>query len=110
MKPLVYVAGPIAIPEPMENTHRAVKAATVLLDSGVVAPIVPHLTCLWHIITPRDYSVWMAYDFELLARCDALIRLAGQSAGADLEVERAEELGLPVFRDLDEVIAWAVAQ
>lgn len=42
MKPLVYVAGPITIPEPMANTHRAIKVAPELLDSGLVVPFVPH--------------------------------------------------------------------
>ncbi|MBA5688371.1 NUDIX domain-containing protein [Duganella sp. LX47W] len=40
---------------------------------------------------------------RLLARCDAVLRIGGPSAGADLMVETARGLGLPVFQSLDEV-------
>lgn len=40
---------------------------------------------------------------RLLARCDAVLRLAGASRGADQDVALAESLGLPVYRALDEV-------
>ena len=35
---------------------------------------------------------------RLIARCDAILRITGESRGADLDVARARELGLPVFR------------
>lgn len=34
---------------------------------------------------------------QWLERCDAIIRLPGDSSGADAEVRRAEQLKLPVF-------------
>ena len=40
---------------------------------------------------------------RLLARCDAVLRIGGASAGADAMVAAAERLGLQVFRALDEV-------
>lgn len=110
MRPLVYVAGPVTKPEPMENTHHAVKVAAELLDSGVVVPFLPHLTCLWHMIRPRPYESWLAYDLDVIEHCDALLRMAGESGGADREVEHAESLGLPLFHDVDAVVAWALAQ
>lgn len=42
---------------------------------------------------------------RLLQHCDAVLRLPGESSGADKDVEIAHELGLPVFRSLDEVPA-----
>lgn len=42
---------------------------------------------------------------RLLAHCDAVLRLPGESSGADKDVEIARELGLPVFRSLDEIPA-----
>jgi len=39
----------------------------------------------------------------LLARCDAVLRIGGASAGADLMVARARELGLAVYHALDDV-------
>jgi hypothetical protein len=40
---------------------------------------------------------------RLLARCDAVLRVGGPSAGADLMVETARTHGLAVFHTLDEV-------
>lgn len=40
---------------------------------------------------------------RLLQRCDAVLRIAGESKGADLDVQRARELGLRVFSDLAEI-------
>jgi hypothetical protein len=40
---------------------------------------------------------------RLLERCDAVLRLAGESRGADEDVRRAAARGLPVFTRLDEV-------
>lgn len=40
---------------------------------------------------------------RLLQHCDAVLRLPGESSGADKDVEIALERGLPVYRSLDEV-------
>ena len=40
---------------------------------------------------------------RLLARCDAVLRLPGESTGADQDVAVARELGLPVYHRLEDV-------
>lgn len=40
---------------------------------------------------------------RLLARCDAVLRLPGTSAGADEDVRRAQARGLPVYYRLADV-------
>jgi hypothetical protein len=40
---------------------------------------------------------------RLLQHCDAVLRLPGQSAGADQDVTTAVKLGLPVFHDVAEI-------
>ncbi|MFJ2503999.1 DUF4406 domain-containing protein [Microbacterium sp. NPDC087592] len=40
---------------------------------------------------------------RLLQHCDAVLRLPGESAGADKDVEIAKERGLPVYRSLEEI-------
>jgi hypothetical protein len=97
--PLVYVAGPITAPNPMHNTHRAVKVGHRLQDTGLLLPIVPHLTVLADMIEPRPYETYMAYDMALIRRVDALYRLRGDSSGADREVAHAEAIGVPVFKE-----------
>lgn len=42
---------------------------------------------------------------RLLQHCDAVLRLPGESTGADKDVEIARERGLPVYRSLDEIPA-----
>ncbi|MFD8320889.1 DUF4406 domain-containing protein [Kitasatospora purpeofusca] len=40
---------------------------------------------------------------RLLAHCDAVLRLPGDSAGADQDVATARRLGLPVYHDVAEI-------
>ena len=40
---------------------------------------------------------------RLLACCDAVLRIPGESRGADLDVARARRLGLPIFTDVSEL-------
>ena len=40
---------------------------------------------------------------RLIARCDAVLRVPGESKGADQDVRLARERGLPVYFHLDEV-------
>ena len=55
---------------------------------------------------PGD-AVFHAYQYpvaeRLLARCDAVLRLPGESRGADMDVARARARGLPVVHDVDEL-------
>ena len=55
---------------------------------------------------PGD-AVFHAYQYpvanRLLERCDALLRLPGASRGADMDVERARALGLPVYSSIAEL-------
>lgn len=113
-RPLVYVAGPYTRPDPPMNTHEAIRVAEALQDSGKVTCVVPHLTLLWQAIQPHaDVEYWYEYDLAMLARCDALYRLAGESSGADNEVAFALSRGIPVFdgsRRLEILLEWAEAR
>jgi hypothetical protein len=52
-------------------------------------------------------EVFNAYQYpvahRLLACCDAVLRIPGESRGADLDVARARRLGLPIFTDVSEL-------
>ena len=104
---MVYVAGPYTIPDPVTNTTAALRAATYLLDTGLVIPVVPHLTMFWQLLHPHDHIVWLRYDVEMLKRCDALVRLPGVSVNVDNEVNIADQLRLQVFTELTDVPPWA---
>ncbi len=40
---------------------------------------------------------------RLLEKCDAVLRIPGASKGADLEIEKAQQMGKIIFTDLDQV-------
>jgi hypothetical protein len=96
MRPLVYVAGPYTRPDPVLNVRRAIEVAESVERLGGT-PFVPHLTMLWHLVSPAPVERWYERDLDVLGHCQGLVRFAGESSGADREVERARELGLPVY-------------
>jgi hypothetical protein len=95
-----YVAGPYTKGDVALNVRNAVHAADQVWAVGVV-PYLPHLTHFWHLLSPHDYADWLLMDEEWLARCDYLIRLEGESAGADREVAFARERAIPVYHGVD---------
>lgn len=96
---LLYIAAPYAHPDPVANTHAACQVASIIYaDRQEWVPIVPHLTMLWHAIDPRPADHWYAYDLHVLRRCQGIVRLPGESAGADREMEEAAACGLVVLR------------
>ncbi|MFV0442888.1 MAG: hypothetical protein ACK5Q5_04885 [Planctomycetaceae bacterium] len=94
---LVYIAAPYSEPDPVENTHAVIQIADALLDAGFT-PLIPHLTLAWQLVSPKPYATWLAYDRQLLARSDVLLRVPGYSNGATQECAFADELGIPVIR------------
>lgn len=98
----VYVAGPYTKPDPCINTNTAIKAGDHLWQLGFVS-FVPHLTHLWHTVSPHPYQDWLDYDMEWLNVCHAVLRLAGASSGADAEVVEARKLSIPVFYSVVEL-------
>jgi hypothetical protein len=104
-KPLIYVAGPYSA-DPIAGTRDAVRAAATLNRSGAVFALCPHTSLLADLVEPMPYDHWIALDLELVERCDAVLRVPGESPGADREVELARSLGMPVFTSAEDAIAW----
>lgn len=108
MKPIVYVAGPISA-DPFGCVRQALAADKVLRRIGCV-PWLPQLSVLAEIVEHRDYEEWLAFDFDVIASADAVVRLPGSSPGADREVEFAGSVGLPVFdfpAETEALARWA---
>lgn len=40
---------------------------------------------------------------RLLEKCDAVLRIPGQSKGADIEMDKAREMGKTIFMSLEEI-------
>jgi hypothetical protein len=100
MRAKVYIAGPYTKGDVAVNVRNAINAANELADLGF-APFVPHFTHFWHMLYPRPYEFWLELDNEFLPDCDAILRLPGESSGADKEVALATKLGLPIFYDVE---------
>ncbi len=111
---IVYISAPYTKGDVCENVRRACLAGDELLKKGHI-PFIPHLAHLWHLISPHPWETWIQIDIALLERCDAILRLDSDSKGADLEVKRAKELGIPIYYNIGDVpskwvdwTAWVV--
>jgi len=98
----IYIASPYTLGDPVLNVRKSLATADALLRMGHT-PFVPLLSHFWHFYSPKPYSAWLEMDLEWVTVCDALLRLPGESAGADREVEQAAACGLPVYYALDQV-------
>lgn len=98
MSKLIYIAGPYEGGDTIINVRNAINMAMRLNDNGY-ACIVPHLSHFMHLIHPRPRSYWMGLCRMTVPRCDTLVRLVGDSPGADEEVELAAVHGLKVVEE-----------
>lgn len=100
-KKIIYVSAPYTN-DPEKNVRRALEAADILCELGYI-PFIPHLYHYWHSLSPKSYEQWMELGGAFLERCDVILRLDGESVGADEEVEYALALGKPVYYGINNV-------
>ena len=98
----VYVAGPYTKGDMEQNVKNAIDASSELIKLGL-APFCPHLSHYIDIVHPHSWQQWMDIDIEFLRDCDIVLRLPGESKGADLEVETANKSGIPIFYSISEI-------
>ena len=98
----VYIAGPITHGSQFDHVRVAIQTADLLWKEGF-SPLVPHLTCFFHMLCPHPAQDWYEYDNQWLDLCDCLLRLPGLSTGSDAEVARMLKQGKPVFYSLEEI-------
>ena len=102
-KPLkVYIAGPYSS-NPEHNTEEAIFYGDWIESLGHWSYI-PHLTHYWNQQIHHEYEFWMKHDEEALRLCDAVFRMEGESSGADREVKLAQQLGIPVYYHVSELV------
>lgn len=99
----VYIASPYTIGDIAINVKNQMDIADKLIDMGF-APFVPLYSHFQHMAHPRPYEDWIKLDIEWIKSCDCLLRLPGESKGADDEVKYAMKIGIPVFYNIDELI------
>jgi len=106
-KKSVYIASPYTIGDQLKNTQRQIFVAEILASHGLF-PFWPLSSHYWHELFPHGHEFWMHQDYYWIEQCDCLLRLDGESSGADREVIHAEERGIPVFYNIDELLDWAI--
>jgi hypothetical protein len=114
---LILIAGPYRSgtgddPQKMaDNLHRLEAASWPLFKAGHI-PMIGEWVALpvWragggaHLGDQLYDEVFYPTAARLLALCDAVLRLPGESRGADNDVRLARERGLPIYYDLAEVL------
>lgn len=96
----VYVAGPLTKGDQFANVAAAIAAGERVMERGHV-PFVPHLAALWHMQHHHAWEHWIRWCLSWVECCDALVRLPGESRGADREVAHAELMGVRVVRSVE---------
>jgi ADP-ribose pyrophosphatase len=115
-KPMILVAGPYRSgtgDDPAKiaaNLQKMNEIALILLQKGFI-PMVGEWMALPLIATAGSTTVgdaafeqiFHSSAIDLLAHCDAVLRIGGASQGADLMVDYAQNWNKPVFFSLEEV-------
>lgn len=101
----VYIASPYSKGDQDLNVARQIDCANDLMNHGFNA-FSPLLFHFQHLVHPRSYDEWLAIDMDWLKKCDCVLRLSGESSGADKEVELAKELKIPVFYSIEEIVHY----
>jgi hypothetical protein len=105
IKTKVYIASPYSIGSKLDNVRRQIDCADELMNRGF-APFVPLFNHFQDEIHPRPEKDWIEIDLEWVKVCDCVLRLEGESKGADGEVEYANSIGIPVFYTIDDLNAY----
>lgn len=90
-----------------ENLSRLNAAAYQVFLRGHVPLIGVNLALPIIICAGMDeyQNIMLPISLALAERCDAVLRIDGDSSGADAEVRYFEEKGLPVYYEIDQLSA-----
>jgi len=101
----VYIASPYTVGDTAQNVKLQIDTVDTLMDVGF-APYAPLYSHFQHMVHPRPYQDWVNIDFEWVKTCDCLLRLGGESPGAEKEIEVAIENDKPVFYRIIDLIKY----
>lgn len=93
---VIYLACPMTTGGFTHNTRRCLEVADRLFIKGY-SPIPPVLTWYWDVVSPKSHEDWLCYDFGIIGVCDGILRISGDSEGADMEMDFAARNGIPVY-------------
>ena len=119
-KKRVYIAGPISKGDLLHNIRQSDVAFKALMKAGF-APMNPMWSCfsggvcksdggtIWAAATQTGgldlkHEEWLGSDLAWVETCHAVLRLPGESKGADMETAHARENGIPVRYTVEAII------
>lgn len=95
-RPRVYLSGPLSKGDRSHNVCQFMQAHEILMDKGF-AVLNPGLTANLPWAWEKSHADWIASDLPWVETADWLVRLPGESVGADMEVDHAFTRGIPVL-------------
>jgi hypothetical protein len=101
----IYIASAYTLGDVAVNVKTQIDTVDVLMNYGF-APFAPLYSHFQHMVHPRPYKDWIQIDLEWVKSCDCILRLEGESTGADGEVKLAKALGMEVFYSIDELLTF----
>jgi hypothetical protein len=105
MRKRVYIAGPISLGDRSHNLYQSWVAEKQLMEAGF-APLNPmntmQLPFAWD--DSFTHADWLARCYPWIEVADVVLRLPGESKGADSEVRFAHDMEIPVYYDLEVLI------
>lgn len=100
---IIYIASPYTSRADLQaavNVQLDTFAVLLAIGHEPIAPLLSHYVDQRY---PASYERWMQWCLAMVNVCDAVLRLPGDSLGADREVARAQQLGKLVFYSLEEI-------
>ena len=92
----VYLSGPISQGNRAENLRQADEAFMRLRELGYAV-----LNPMWSARMPGAFDIpharWIENDLAWVECADAVLRLPGESVGAEIECDHARRWGIPVY-------------
>lgn len=103
----IYISCPITLGNRNLNYFQAVDVEELLMMHNF-APLNPAHTMVVPFAWNGRFSEtdWLERWFAWIETADAVLRLPGESCGANKECEYANSIGIPVVYSLPELLAW----
>lgn len=101
---IIYIASPYtSCADKQAAVNAQIDAFAALRDAGhqPIAPLLSHYVDQRH---PANYDRWMQWCLSMVSVADLVVRLPGESVGADAEVAEARRRGIPVVHSVECVV------
>lgn len=99
----VFISSPYTLGDTAENVRAQHDAFNALMRLGHI-PFAPLLSHYQQLVHPASWQEWIDWDLVWVGQCQVVLRLPGESNGADIECARANELKIPVIRTRAELV------